>query len=66
MRCEAQAYVDSKLPLYWHLNPAEVLPFILSIIVVIQALIFIGVQSGTLDESRVNGCARTAQLVWPG
>ena len=63
---ETRTHVISKLPVYWHLNPAEMLPFILSIAVVIQATIFVGVQGGTLDEYRVSGCAKTSQLVWPG
>ena len=46
--------------------PAEIVPFIISIAVIVQGLIFIIVQSSSLHTVIVLGCRDTAFLIWPG
>lgn len=48
------------------LHPAEMFPFIISIAVVVQEVIFIGIQSSTFEEVTPFDCKATAQVVWPG
>lgn len=48
------------------LHPAEIVPFIISIVVVVQGAIFIGLQSITFKEVASFDCKVTAQVVWPG
>lgn len=48
------------------LHPAEMFPFIISTVVVVQGATFIGIQSSTLKEVISIDCRATAQVVWPG
>ena len=47
------------------LHPAEMFPFVISIAVVIQGAILIGIQSASFEQILSRDCRTTAQLVWP-
>ena len=47
------------------IHPAEVFPLVMSVAVIIQGSILLGVQSGSLETLIASGCTRIAQLVWP-
>ena len=53
---------------YWisAIHPAETVPLILAIGIVIQGLLFIGAQSTGLSSLYINGCATISQFVFPG
>ena len=65
LRRSLELIVRSK-SLWPQIHPAEVFPLIISLAVIIQSSIFIGVQSGALGKIFANECRRTAELVWPG
>ena len=48
------------------LHPAEIFPFIISVVVVVQGAVFIGIQSAMLEKVTSGDCRTTAQVVWPG
>ena len=48
------------------MHPAETFPFILSIGIVVQGLVFAGVQGTGLKSLLVKGCEITGQFMWPG
>jgi hypothetical protein len=48
------------------IHPAETFPLVLSIGIVIQGLVFAGVQGTGLKYLTVKGCGTIAQVMWPG
>ena len=46
------------------IHPAEVFPLIVSVAVIIQGLIFAGIESMGLSNYRVSGCTRISEVVW--
>jgi hypothetical protein len=48
------------------IHPAETFPLVLSIGIVIQGLVFAGVQGTGLKSLMVKGCGTIAQVMWPG
>jgi hypothetical protein len=48
------------------MHPAETVPLILALGVVIQSIVFIGAQSTGLSSLYVDGCAVTSRFVFPG
>lgn len=53
---------------YWisAIHPAETVPLILSVGIVIQSVLFIGAQAPGLSTLYIDGCAITSQFVFPG
>ncbi|RKF83426.1 hypothetical protein GcC1_003031 [Golovinomyces cichoracearum] len=54
----------SKFSTSW-IHPADICPLVLSIGIMIQGLIFAGVQGRGLEALKTKGCATVAQLLWP-
>jgi hypothetical protein len=48
------------------IHPAETFPLILAIGIVIQGLVFAGVQGEGLQSLFTTGCRTIAQFMWPG
>lgn len=48
------------------IHTAEVFPLVLSTAIVMQGLIFIGIQGTGLQDIIVGGCKAASQIVWPG
>ena len=48
------------------IHPAETYPLVLAIGIVIQGLVFAGVQGMGLESLFTNGCENIAQFMWPG
>ena len=46
------------------IHPAEVFPLIVSVAVIIQGLIFAGIESKGLSNYRVSGCTGISEVVW--
>ncbi|MCJ1312054.1 hypothetical protein MMC25_005728 [Agyrium rufum] len=60
------SFASEPIKSFWpKIHPAEILPLVMSVAVIIQSSIFIGVQSGVLSRFFVRGCRLTAELVWP-
>ncbi|KAH0565670.1 hypothetical protein GP486_000926 [Trichoglossum hirsutum] len=47
-----------------NIHPAEIFPLIVSVAVIIQGLIFAGIESMGLSNTRVSGCTRISEVVW--
>ena len=47
------------------LHPAEMFPFVVSIAVVVQGAVLIGIQSASFGQVTFPDCRTTAQIVWP-
>jgi hypothetical protein len=48
------------------IHPAETFPLILAIGIIIQGLVFAGVQGMGLEALTTSGCENIAQFMWPG
>lgn len=48
------------------IHPAETFPLVLAIGIVIQGLVFAGVQGEGLKSLFTTGCQTIAQFMWPG
>ena len=59
-------FSSTRHSLWTSLHPAEVFALAIAVVSLIQAVIFIGVQSTTVDSTFATGCAAAAQLMWPG
>ena len=58
--------VRKRLNIFSVVHPAEVFPLAIAIAAVVQAIIFIAVQSRALTTFWSNGCRLTSELIWPG
>ena len=48
------------------IHPAEMFPLILSMSIILQAIVFISVQSSNTTPILFDGCGRIVQLIFPG
>ncbi|TQS37038.1 hypothetical protein Golomagni_02501 [Golovinomyces magnicellulatus] len=62
-RCNPNPKI-SKFSTSW-IHPADTCPLVLSIGIMIQGLIFAGIQGRGLEALKTKGCATVAQLLWP-
>ncbi|KAI9864669.1 MAG: hypothetical protein M1813_003159 [Trichoglossum hirsutum] len=53
-----------KLHFLTNIHPAEVFPLTVSVAVIIQGLVFAGIESMGLSNLRVLGCTRISEVVW--
>ena len=51
---------------FMSIHPAETLPLLLSMAIIVQGIVFIAVPSGFLKSMIDRGCSSTAQIIWPG